>query len=93
VRVGGGVASPQKITNVAPVYPEAARRANIVGFVILEVAIGADGSVSNARILRSIPLLDQAAMDAVRQWRFEPTVVNGTAVPVILTATVQFPPQ
>jgi protein TonB len=93
VRVGGPVASPQKITNVAPVYPETARRANITGVVILEIQIAPEGTVSNARILRSIPLLDQAALDAVRQWRFEPTVMNGTAVPVILTVTVQFPPQ
>jgi protein TonB len=60
--------------------------------VILEVTIAPDGIVSGARILRSIPLLDQPALDAVRQWRFEPTVVNGTAVPVLLTVPVQFPP-
>jgi TonB family protein len=93
VRVGGAVANPQQITHVAPVYPEAARRANLTGVVILEVAVAPDGSVSNARILRSIPLLDQPALDAVRQWRFEPTLLNGTAVPVILTVSVQFPPR
>ena len=93
VRVGGAAANPKTIVNVAPVYPEAARRANVAGVVILEVTVAPDGTVSGARILRSIPLLDQAAVEAVRQWRFEPTVVNGTAVPVMLTVSVQFPPQ
>jgi protein TonB len=61
-----------------------------MGVVIAEVEIAADGSVANARVLRSIPLLDRAALDAIRQWRFEPTVVMGRAVPVILTVTVPF---
>ena len=58
--------------------------------MILEIVIGADGAVSNARVLRSIPLLDQAALDAVRQWRYEPTLLNGGPTPVIMTATVNF---
>ena len=58
--------------------------------MILEVLVGEDGAVSNARVLRSIPLLDQAALDAVRQWRYEPTLLNGAPTPVIMTATVNF---
>jgi protein TonB len=58
--------------------------------VILESLIGADGRVQDARILRSIPLLDQAALDAVKQWEFTPTMLNGQPAPVIMTITVQF---
>jgi TonB family protein len=91
VRVGGTIAAPRKLVDTPPVYPETARAAGIGGLVILEVTIGTDGSVANARVLRSIPLLDGAALDAARQWRYEPTYLNGAAVPVILTATVRFP--
>jgi len=56
----------------------------------LEITIGPDGKVSDARVLRSIPLLDQAALDAVRQWVFTPTLLNGVPVPVIMTVTVNF---
>jgi TonB family protein len=90
VRVGGNVRAPAKIVDVAPVLPESARKAGIHGVVILELTIGTDGAVTNARVLRSIPLLDAAALEAVRQWRFEPTSLNGQPVPVILTATVPF---
>ena len=58
------------------------------GIVIIEATIGEDGRVINARILRSVPLLDQAALDAVRQWQFTPTLLNGVPVPVIMTVTV-----
>ena len=51
---------------------------------------GPDGAVKDAKVLRSIPLLDQAALDAVRQWVFTPTLLNGVPVPVIMTVTVQF---
>ena len=60
--------------------------------MILEIVVGGDGAVSNARVLRSIPLLDQAALDAVRQWRYEPTLLNGVPTPVVMTATVNFAP-
>jgi protein TonB len=90
VRVGGNVQAPEKIVHVAPVLPELAARAGVRGVVILEATIGADGLVTNARVLRSIPLLDQAAIDAVRQWRYTPTMLNGQAVPVIMTVTVRF---
>lgn len=90
VRVGGNVKMPQKNTHVGPVYPPIAQSANVQGVVIVDMLIGPDGKVQDARILRSIPLLDQAALDAVKQWEFTPTLLNGTPVPVIMTATVQF---
>jgi protein TonB len=92
VRVGGTVRPPRKLTHVDPVYPDDARKAGVRGAVILELTIGADGTVSDARVLRSIPLLDAAAVDAVRQWVYEPTLVEGRAVPVIMTAPVQVAP-
>ena len=73
-----------------PVYPPVARAAAVQGVVILELTIGEDGAVSDARVLRSIPLLDQAALDAVRQWRYEPTLLNGVPTRAIMTATVNF---
>jgi TonB family protein len=90
VRVGGNIAVPQKVHDVKPILPAAAAQARITGVVIVELTIATDGTVVNAKVLRSIPLLDQAALDAVRQWRYTPTLINGTAVPVILTATVNF---
>lgn len=90
VRVGGNIRPPVKLNHVAPVYPEDAYAAKVQGVVIIEATIDTAGHVSDARVLRSIPLLDQAAVDAVRQWEFEPTYLNGVAVPVIMTVTVNF---
>ena len=90
VRVGGNVRPPVKLVNVPPVPPEMAVRANVRGIVILEVIIDVDGTVKDARVLRSIPLLDAAALEAVRQWRYEPTLIDGKPVPVIMTVPVTF---
>ncbi len=90
LRVGGNIKTPTKVRDVRPVYPPDAQAAHVSGVVIVEARIGADGGVENARILRSIPLLDQAALDAVMQWRFVPTLLNGNPVPVIMTVTVNF---
>jgi len=92
VRVGGNIKAPAKLVDVPPVMPETARQASVTGLVILEATIGVDGAVKDAKILRGIPLLDQAALDAVRQWRYEPTLLNGVPVPVIMTVTVSFRP-
>jgi TonB family protein len=83
--------SARKIHDVRPVWPEEAQRARVQGIVIVEFTVGADGAVADARILRGIPLLDQAALDCVRQWRYEPTIRNGQAIPVRMTAAVTFP--
>lgn len=90
MRVGGAVRPPQKIHDVPPVYPPIAQSARVGGVVILEAVIAEDGSVRDVHVLRSIPLLDQAAIDAVRQWRFTPTLLNGQPVPIVMTVTVRF---
>jgi TonB family protein len=90
VRVGGAVKPPKQIKRVNPEYPSMALSARLQGVVILEATIGTDGKVSDVRVLRSIPLLDGAASDAVRQWEYEPTIVNGVAVPVITSVAVEF---
>ena len=90
VRTGGDVRPPQKTHHVAPVYPSIARSARVSGTVILEAVIAEDGRVEDVRVLRSIALLDEAAIEAVRQWRFTPTLLNGRPVRVLMTVTVSF---
>ena len=91
VRVGGNIAPPSKVHDVPAIVPDEAQRAGVRGVVIIEATIDADGTVKDARVLRSIPMLDAAAVAAVRQWRYTPTLLNGQAVPVIMTVTVPFP--
>ena len=90
VRPGGTIRAPQKIHHVAPEYPDIARRARVSGVVILEALIAEDGSVRDVKVLRSKPLLDEPAIEAVRRWRFTPTLLNGVPVQVIMTVTVTF---
>jgi protein TonB len=90
VRVGGNIKTPTKVKDVRPVYPAIAQSARVQGVVIIEATIGPNGAVQDAKVLRSIPLLDAAALDAVRQWQFTPTLLNGVPVPVIMTVTVNF---
>lgn len=90
VRVGGGIKQPKKVRDVKPVYPPEAMRNRIEGVVIVEARVEPDGHVSQARVLRSIPMLDEAATDAVKQWLFTPTLLNGNPIPVVMTLTVNF---
>ena len=90
VRVGGSIKAPTQISKVQPVYPAIAQSARVSGVVILEALIGTDGRVVDTRVLRSIPLLDESAVTAVRQWQYTPTLLNGVPVPVIMTVTVTF---
>jgi TonB family protein len=90
IRVGGNIPPPRKIKDVKPVYPPEAQQDRVQGMVMIEATIDPSGRVSNAIVRRSIPQLDAAAIAAVRQWEFTPTVVNGTAVPVVMTVTVSF---
>jgi TonB family protein len=90
VRVGGAIRNPTKTKNVLPVYPAVAKSARIGGTVLVEATIGPDGKVTDARIVKSVPLLDQAALDAVKQWEYAPTRVRGVAVPVIITVAINF---
>jgi protein TonB len=90
VRVGGKIKAPSKLNNVAPVYPSMAKQARVEGTVILEATISPQGRVTDVKVLRGIPLLDNSAMDAVKQWHYSPTLLNGTPVPVVMTVTVNF---
>jgi protein TonB len=90
LHVGGNIKAPRQVKRVNPVYPEDAKATGVSGVVILEITIGTDGHVDKAVILRSIPLLDQAALDAVYQWEYEPTLFNGEPVAVVMTVTVNF---
>lgn len=90
VRVGGQIKEPRKLKNVAPAYPDIAKQARVQGVVVLEATIDPSGRVNNVRVLRGIPLLNDAAVTAVKQWVYSPTLLNGTPVPVIMTVTVNF---
>jgi protein TonB len=90
VRVGGAIKEPRKLKQVNPAYPEIAKSARVQGVVIMECTIGPEGKVTDVKVLRGIPLLDAAAVDAVRQWEYTPTLLNGVPVPVIMTVTVNF---
>jgi protein TonB len=90
MRVGGGIEPPRKIKDVRPVYPQNALTDHSRGTVLIEAIIGTDGKVQDAKVLQSVPLLDQAALDAVRQWEFMPSRLNGVPVAVIITVIVQF---
>ena len=90
VRVGGSISEPRKLKHVTPEYPDLARQARVTGIVIVEAVIGEDGRVGEISMLRSIPMLDEAAVAAVKQWVYAPTLLNGIPVPVIMTITVRF---
>lgn len=90
VRAGGQVKAPTRVTYVPPAYPQTAVAARVSGMVLIEAVIGTDGVVRDARVLRSIPLLDEAALKAVKQWRYTPTTLNGIPVAVLMTVTVMF---
>lgn len=81
---------PSKIRDAAPVYPAIAQAARVEGTVIIDAVIDEQGRVQSARVLRSIPLLDEAALTAVREWAYTPTLLNGVPVPVVMTVTVTF---
>ncbi len=90
VRAVGDVKPPKLVKMVQPVYPKAAKEAHIEGIVIVEAKADEKGDVIDARVLRSIPALDQAAIDAVRQWKYEPMVIDGKPQKVVFTVTVRF---
>jgi protein TonB len=90
IRMHSGIEPPRKIVDVAPIYPPIAQASRVSGIVIVEATIDDEGSVTAARILRSHPLLEQAAVDAVRRWKFTPARLNGQAVAVVMTVTINF---
>jgi protein TonB len=91
VRVGGDVQAPVAISRIEPTYTEVARKARIEGIVIIEAIIDRNGNVTDARVLKPLPLgLDAAALEAVKRWKFKPGTLNGQPVPVIYNLTVNF---
>jgi protein TonB len=90
VRPGGKIREPRRIVDVPPIYPPIAIAARKEGVVILEALLDENGHVNGVKVLRSEPLLDDAAVQAVRRWRYTPTLLNGVPVPVLMTVTVRF---
>jgi protein TonB len=90
IRLHSGIKAPVKIVDRRPEYPAIARQAGIQGVVIIELTITETGEVASAQVLRSVAALDQAALDAVRAWRFEPARLNGEPLAVIMSVTVNF---
>jgi protein TonB len=90
VRVGQGVREPKKIVDVRPTYPAIALSVKVQGPVMLEAVINEQGVVERIKVLRSIPLLDGAAIAAVQAWRYTPTTLNGVPVSVLMTITINF---
>ena len=88
--MGGNVQAPALVKRVEPTYPDLALVAKITGLVILEATVSTDGTVESVRVLRSVKFLDQAAVDAVKQWRYSPLVLNGVATPFILSVSLNF---
>lgn len=90
VRVGGTVRAPTKIRDMRPHYPMLAINAQVTGTVVLDAVIDTQGNVRSAAVVRSVPMLDAAAVQAVMGWKFQPPVVDGVAAPVVVSVTVNF---
>jgi protein TonB len=91
LRVVGDVKKPEVINRVQPAYTEIARRARIQGVVIVETIINTEGKVTDVRVLKSLPMgLTEAAIDAVKQWKFKPATLDNRPVSVYFTLTVNF---
>jgi periplasmic protein TonB len=90
IRVGRLVRPPTKLRDARPIYPDIARQARVQGAVVIACIIAPDGRVDEVQVVSGHPLLQEAALDAVRQWRYTPSLLNGVPVPVIMTVTVNF---
>jgi protein TonB len=90
VRIGGQLTAPALLYKVNPVYPDVAVHAKVTGMVILEATVDTEGHVESVRVVRSISVLNNAAIEAVKQWRYSPLVLNGIATPFVLTVTLSF---
>jgi periplasmic protein TonB len=90
IRVAQLPVSPAKTFDVRPIYPEVARIARIEGTVLLEAVLDPTGRVTQLRVIKSAPMFDQAAQDAVRQWRYTPSTYGGHPVSVLMTITIRF---
>ena len=90
ISVAGSVQDAQISRRVNPIYPPLARTAGVDGAVQLQVFIGADGSVTKVEKVSGHPMLVRAAIDAVSQWKYKPTVINGKSVEVVTTIEILF---
>lgn len=94
IRTGGNVPTPRKVHDVPVVYPPAMRGSGVAGMIIVEVVVDRDGTVRDVKVLRGLAApLDAAAVDAVKQWQYEPTMLQGGAVPVVMTVPVPIRPE
>jgi protein TonB len=90
MRIGGDVAQRNLISNPAPKYPALAQAARVQDYVMLQATIDKAGTIVDLKILRGHPLLNEAALEAVKQWRYQPFLLNGVATDVVTTITVNF---
>jgi TonB family protein len=90
INVGKQFPESKLMKRVEPVYPESALKARVQGRVTLEVNIDEEGNVTEAKVIQGHPLLDDAAVAAVKQWKYTPTLLNGKPVPVIATVSIIF---
>ncbi|MCU1242509.1 MAG: TonB family protein [Candidatus Acidoferrum typicum] len=90
IRLGGNVAKANLINRVDPVYPDDARAARLEGEVLLHIVVATDGTIKELNLVKGDPVLAKAAMEAVKQWRYKPTLLNGKAVEVDSTISVVF---
>jgi protein TonB len=90
IRVGGNVEAASLINKVTPIYPPIAKTAHVSGTVVLHAIISKDGSIQELQYVSGPPLLMKSAMDAVKEWRYKPTMLNGDPVEVDTTIDVVF---
>lgn len=90
IRVGGAIKPPRLVSSVLPVYPAMARDTGIEGDVVIDTTIDASGNVTGMKVISGPPILRQAALDALRRWKYAPSMLNGDAVPVQMTVTIKF---
>jgi len=90
VRIGGSIKESRKIRHVPPIFPADAVAAGVEGTVVLNAVLGKDGAVRDVAVITGVPVLNDAALNAVRLWVFTPTLLNGVPVEVAMTVTVNF---
>jgi protein TonB len=88
--VGGAVVAPALLHRVEPVYPRAAVAARVEGVVVLEAIVDVEGRVQEVKVLRPVSLLNEAAVEALKQWRYAPLTIKGVASPWVLVVTLTF---
>ena len=90
IRVGGALKPPRLVSSVLPIYPSMARDAGIEGEVVIDTTIDETGKVTSTKVVSGPAVLRQSALDALRQWRYAPSMLNGQPIPVQMTVTIKF---